>query len=141
MLKRKAEVDLKTGPSSGDDPIPTRNAAPTAEVEIKMDKKLLQLPHRLVDIVNSGNETALRQFVAINFTEDCLMKTPTMETAVHGRQHIASSVECVFMSTPDLVLSVDNVRLEQENNVCSDHEPMVNSGRRCLVFDLTFEGT
>ena len=136
MSKRKAEDDLQTGSSCGNDPMPTKNATPTTMTEGKT-KKLLQLPYRLVDIVNSGSEIALRQFVVTNFTEDCLMKTPTMETAVYGRQHIAASVESVFMSTPDLVLSVDNVRLEQVNNVSSDR----GLGHQCLVFDLTFQGT
>ena len=125
MSKRKAEDDIQSVFSSIDDPA---------------QKKLMFLPHRLINIVNSGDEVALRQFVAMNFSEDCLMKTPTMEVAVRGRQHIAASVESVFMSTPDLVLSVDNVRLVQENQSSSDDHD-VNSGHRCLVFDLTFEGT
>ena len=135
MSKRKAEIDPRSGFSSGEDP------TTTADADTKMKKKLVHLPHRLVDIVNSGDEAALRQFVAINFTEDCLMKTPTMEIAVRGRQHIAASVESVFMSTPDLVLSVDNVRLEQENNASSDDDTNFSSGSRCLVFDLKFAGT
>ena len=53
----------------------------------------------------------MRNFIAHHFSEDCLLRTPVMATAIRGRQHIFETYENTLMYDLNFVCSQQNPHL------------------------------
>ena len=89
------------------------------------------LLHHYIDL--HCHVLGLRNFIAHHFTEDCLLRTPVMATAIRGQQHIFEAYENTLMCVPDFVCVLKGSHVERE---------MTTTGKsvRSIHFKYAFSG-
>ena len=90
--------------------------AKTGKISIEKIRKLISIPGKLFEAVNSADSEKLEEIIETMFTANCTVQTPALDQPLCGSQNVLHLFNDVTSSHPDVIFSCSGCKYDKKKN-------------------------